>query len=198
MNIMKRLIQPKFQEFAEIWIEDVYAPSAPSNREAICHLFNKKIYPVIGQKRLNHVNHQDIIQIVKDHRETAPKRVKRTVQFLNRVFMYAEMCDYAVNNPVKSSIKMLYPDLPSGEFAVLHMSQIPHFLQQIDTLKVKKQQTKIAFWLLAYTATRRNEVMNASWEEFDLNEKTWIIPRERMKTRLYHHLIPLAVPVVNS
>lgn len=197
MNIFQKLTKPKFQDFAEQWIADVYAPNAPSNHQAICNLFNKKIYPVIGVKRIHLVTHHDIIEIVKDHRETAPKRVKRTVQFLNRIFMYAEMCGYEIHNPVKSSIKMLFPDSENGEFAVLTMSQIPAFFQQIDEIKVKKQQTKIAFWLLAYTALRRNEVMNATWEEFDLNEKLWIIPRERMKTRHNHHQIPLAEQVIN-
>lgn len=197
MSLLLKFTKPKFQDFAEKWIEDVYAPNAPSNHQAVCNLFRKKIYPVIGQKRIHRVTPQDIIQIVKERRETAPRSIKHTVRFLNRIFIYAEMCGYDIYNPVKSSIKLLYPDSTGGEFAVLNMSQIPHFFQAIDSLEVKKEQTKIAFWLIAYTALRRNEVMSATWEEIDLQNKIWIIARERMKTRHNHHQIPLSESVIH-
>jgi len=38
------------------------------------------------------------------------------------------------------------------------------------------------------TAARTNEVIRARWMEFDLQEKLWIIPAERMKSHRQHRV----------
>jgi integrase len=45
--------------------------------------------------------------------------------------------------------------------------------------------------LLLLTGQRRLEVAGASWPEFDLGARTWIIPRERVKNNR-DHLVPLS------
>ncbi|HEY5305930.1 MAG TPA: integrase arm-type DNA-binding domain-containing protein [Pseudolabrys sp.] len=48
--------------------------------------------------------------------------------------------------------------------------------------------------LLVLTGLRLNEVVNASWQEFDLKEKLWTIPKERMKgtdEKARPHAVPL-------
>ena len=45
------------------------------------------------------------------------------------------------------------------------------------------------------TAARTSEVINATWDEFDLDEKVWSIPAERMKSHRPHR-IPLSARAV--
>ena len=50
------------------------------------------------------------------------------------------------------------------------------------------------------TATRTSETLNATWSEFDLDNKLWIIPAERMKGGREHR-VPLcdrAVAIVQE
>lgn len=49
--------------------------------------------------------------------------------------------------------------------------------------------------LTILTALRTNEVLQAHWDEFDLQEKTWTIPAERMKAKKTHR-VPLSQAVV--
>jgi integrase len=46
--------------------------------------------------------------------------------------------------------------------------------------------------MLALTIQRRNEVGEASWPEFDLDKKLWLIPAKRMKARA-PHAVPLSL-----
>jgi integrase len=49
--------------------------------------------------------------------------------------------------------------------------------------------------LMALTYVRTNELIGARWEEFDLKEKRWTIPAERMKRvggKPTPHIVPLA------
>jgi integrase len=48
-----------------------------------------------------------------------------------------------------------------------------------------------AFQLLLLTGQRRNEVVESTWPEFDLEAKLWTIPRERFKSDC-EHLVPLS------
>lgn len=50
--------------------------------------------------------------------------------------------------------------------------------------------------LQVLTASRPGEVAEARWEEFDLDARTWTIPRERMKAEREHR-IPLAGPAIS-
>ena len=53
-----------------------------------------------------------------------------------------------------------------------------------------------ALQLLILTATRSGEVRGARWSEFDLEEKIWTIPAERMKAGVEHR-VPLSDQVLN-
>jgi integrase len=48
-----------------------------------------------------------------------------------------------------------------------------------------------ALEFLILTASRTNEVINATWDEVDLNTAVWTIPAERMKARKEHR-VPLS------
>jgi len=52
-----------------------------------------------------------------------------------------------------------------------------------------------AVLLQVLTATRPGETRGARWEEFDVEQKLWTIPAERMKRRR-EHLVPLSTQVV--
>jgi integrase len=48
-----------------------------------------------------------------------------------------------------------------------------------------------ALQFLILTATRKNELVDARWDEIDLSKATWTVPAERMKKRIEHR-IPLS------
>ena len=55
--------------------------------------------------------------------------------------------------------------------------------------------TKLAFGFLVLTVARWNDVRGATWDEIDLDERKWTIPRERRRTG-FKHLVPLSAPAL--
>ncbi len=58
-----------------------------------------------------------------------------------------------------------------------------------------------AHLMLVFTAQRISEVVGAQWDEIDLDKKTWIIPRHRMKKKdpeLPPHSVPLPPRLAES
>jgi integrase len=51
--------------------------------------------------------------------------------------------------------------------------------------------TRLGLRLLILTLARTSEIREAKWAEFDLEERVWTVPDERMKNRLIHR-VPLS------
>jgi len=73
-----------------------------------------------------------------------------------------------------------HPALPYGD--------LPQFMSE---LRINDFISAHALEFLILTATRTNEVINASWDEFDLREKIWVVPAVRMKAGKEHR-VPLS------
>jgi integrase len=79
--------------------------------------------------------------------------------------------------------------------ASMRWQEIPAFMQELA------QRTDVgaaALQFLILTAGRKNKVVEAKWDEIDLNEAAWTIPAERMKNDLPHRvpLSPLALEIL--
>ena len=66
-------------------------------------------------------------------------------------------------------------------------NELPKFYKQLEA---KSGNSVKALKLLILTACRSSEVLNATWDEFDLENKVWTIPANRMKAGV-EHKIPL-------
>ena len=67
---------------------------------------------------------------------------------------------------------------------------IPAFIDKLDGY-AGRIQTKLAAKLLLLTMVRKRELIEAPWDEIDLDNAVWTIPPERMKRR-HAHVVPLS------
>ena len=75
-----------------------------------------------------------------------------------------------------------------GHHAALDYNQLPTFMAEL------RQRDSISARALEFTilcATRTNETINATWDEFNPRAKTWTIPASRMKAGK-EHSVPLS------
>lgn len=79
-----------------------------------------------------------------------------------------------------------------GHHAALAFHKIKPFMKRLGTRDAVAAR---ALELVILTAARTNEVINADWKEFDLRQRVWIVPAERMKMQREHR-VPLTAPVV--
>ena len=84
----------------------------------------------------------------------------------------------------KNQDRRHHPALPWTQINDLHQALV----EANDT-------SSQALRLTILTALRTNEVLQAHWDEFDLQEKTWTIPAERMKAKKTHR-VPLSTAVI--
>ena len=79
-----------------------------------------------------------------------------------------------------------------GHQPAMPYEQVPDFMARLrdqDSLPARAAEVTIL------CMSRSNEVLGAEWEEFDLEERTWTIPKERMKMGK-EHVVPISPRVV--
>ena len=68
--------------------------------------------------------------------------------------------------------------------------ELPDFLKKLDSYS-GDPITKLALRFIILTFVRTGELRGARWEEFDVGQREWRIPAERMKMRS-PHIVPLS------
>jgi len=108
---------------------------------------------------------------------------------MSRVFRFAVATDRADNDPTAALQGALIRPTPTPRAAITDLSGLRALYRGIDAYG-GQVATRAALKLLALLAPRPGELRQARWSEFDLKERVWTIPSERMKMRRPHR-IPL-------
>ena len=72
-----------------------------------------------------------------------------------------------------------HPDMPAAE--------VPAFVKRLDMKNVADR----AILFVVLTGVRKSEATGATWKEFDLANKRWLIPAARMQKNKKDHFVPL-------
>ena len=123
--------------------------------------------------------------------ETA-RRLRAT---MSRVFRFAVATDRADNDPTSALQGALIRPTPTPRAAITDISDLRALYRSIDGYG-GQMTTRAALKLLALLAPRPGELRQARWSEFDLQERVWTIPADRMKMRRPHR-IPLCAAAVD-
>jgi len=113
-------------------------------------------------------------------------RLRQRCSSVFKFGMVLGACDRDPAEPLK--IVMTPPT--KGHFAALEAKEMPAFLKAVNTYNFQAQ-TRLAMRLLMLTFVRTTELINARWDEIDLEEEIWNIPAERMKEKRAH-FVPLS------
>lgn len=144
----------------------------------------ESITPSVIAKAIEAINKRDVL-------ETAT----RILQHLNGVFRYAQakgLCDVNSAAPVR---EILPRRKTNGRMpALLDWKSLGALLRAAEGARLSPS-VRAAHRLLAFSATRISNVVQAEWKEFDLDADIpiWVIPRAKMKdrSRIGDHRIPL-------
>lgn len=180
--------QPCFKEVAEDWFnnqKETWSSKHISNVRASLD----ELYIALANKRINQIQAPEILQIIKKIEARGSLEIaKRTLSRCGMVMKYAIAHGYRYDNPASDLVYAL-KNKRVKNLASLSASEMPEFLRRIKAYPADAQ-THQAIVLIMLTGVRVSELLQARWEEFDLEGRKWDIPEERMKNRLPHR-VPL-------
>jgi integrase len=174
---------------AEAWYAEIAPDKSESWRVGHRRRLDKYIYPAIGNLPISEVEAADVLALVKGIAVRFPKTAEYVRQILARVFSFAIRNLRTKANPARE-IQGAIVVPQATHHKPIAAKNIPAFIDKIDGY-AGRVQTKLAAKLLLMTMVRKRELIEATWEEIDLDEAVWTIPAERMKRR-HGHVVPLS------
>lgn len=185
-----------FRAVAEEWFAMKEKEWSLTHHTKSKRAFERDIYKALGELPIESITPSVIAKAI----ETINKRdvletATRILQHLNGVFRYAQakgLCEINSAAPVK---EILPRKKTNGRMpALLDWNSLGALLRAAEAARLSPS-VRAAHRLLAFSATRISNVVQAEWKEFDLDADIpiWVIPRAKMKdhTRVGDHRIPL-------
>ena len=160
-------------------------------------LLRKDIVPAMGRKKAKDVRRRDIVVLLD---AIVERRAEITA---NRVLAVTrKMFNFAVGRDIIDASPCVQIPAPSKENRRernLSEEEIGIFWSKLDDAKMS-QEIRLALKFLLITAQRKNEVIQAEWNEFDLQNKWWTIPGKKAKNNRSHRvpLAPIAMKILNE
>lgn len=177
------------EPFAWQWFREVAEPANGDSRN-IRRVLTKDVLPAIGNKLIEEVTVADILAITdKIKARGADQMALQTRNLLKRLFAYAIARQKTRFNPA-AAIEAKFIAVARSRDVALTPQEVGRLLRAIYQSNMKRAH-KLALHLLIVCMVRKSELIEARWEEFDLDAKTWVIPATRMK-KDRAHVVPLA------
>ncbi|MCO8109051.1 tyrosine-type recombinase/integrase [Acinetobacter indicus] len=181
-------VQPTFREVGNDWFsnqKETWSSKHISNVRASLD----ELFITLGDLPINQIQAPEILQVIKKIEARGSIEIaKRTLSRCGMVMKYAIAHGYRYDNPAGDLVYALKSKRVKN-LATLSASEMPEFLRKVRTYP-SDAQTHHAIMLIMLTGVRVSELLQARWEEFDLEGRKWDIPEERMKNRLPHR-VPL-------
>lgn len=121
--------------------------------------------------------------------------LKKVIRGLNEIMRFAVNGGLIQFNPT-ANLQELFPNGEVQHRPSIHPDKLPLFLEAVNKANIQLQTRCLLEWQLL-TMVRPNEAAGTMWEEIDLENAIWIIPKERMKGKKRSHTVPLSKQAMN-
>jgi integrase len=148
----------------------------------------------IRSKPVASITTQEVLEVLRPIWGTKSETASRLRGRIELVLDFAKAKDWRDGeNPARwrGHLKNILPQrkkLSRGHLAAMDYREVRSFVVRLRNTEAMAARA-LEFAIL--TAGRTSEVLNATWQEIDLNQKIWTIPKERMKVG-EEHTVPLS------
>lgn len=186
-----------FEKVAREWHDVFKGKWSKDYTEVILKRIEADLLPSIGNLPIRDIKAVILLNALRRiENRGVYETTKRARQYCSQILRYA-VANGWVERDVSVDIIGAFKQVRVKHYSALDSNDLPEFLKKLERNEARLfPQTRIAIELMLHTFVRTNELLEAKWQEFDIEGKTWLIPAERMKMRKAH-LVPLSTQVLS-
>lgn len=186
----KEAIENTFEKLAEKWYKLKKQNVKAETADKAWQTMSLHVLPLLGSVPIHLVKPKLVIDILtpvasKGSLET----VKRLCRNINEVMRLAVASGLIEVNYLADITKLFGPPKKTN-MPTISPERLPELMKALSSASIMKVTRCLVEWQL-HTMTRPIEAAAAKWEDINIDEKTWVIPAERMKMKK-PHTIPLS------
>jgi len=191
-RLAKQNADNSFEVIARQWHDNFKHKWSERHSNTVLRRLEHDVFPEIGSMPIAEIKPAHLIDVLKKvQKRGAYEPAHRLRQYCSQVFRYAIIHEIAQINPA-AEVGMVLKPVVKGHYAALDAKELPDFLDALNRNDARLHtDTRQATRLLMLTFVRTKELIEAKWNEFDLENAVWVIPAERMKMR-NEHIVPLS------
>jgi integrase len=190
----KRHSLPTFRE-AAVMVHQENLPAWKNKKHAQQWISTLETYayPHFGDTPVNQIDGAMIRDALIEIWLTIPETARRVRQRIGTVLDFAHAKGWReAEAPLRSVTRGLPKQIKTREhLPALPWKEVPEFIANMEDVLIAGLTVRLAIEFTILTAARSGEVRGATWSEFDLDDKAWRIPAERMKAARPHR-VPLS------
>ena len=185
---------PDYGTFADEYIETHKSKFRNPKHIAQWKMTLKTYCQPIRSMRLHEIDTEAVLKVLQPIWSKIPETASRLRGRIENILDAAKAKGYRQGeNPAhwRGHLKTLLPPrqrLARGHHAALPYDDLPAFMAELRT---HESLGALALEITILSVCRTSEVLKAKWVEFDLKNKAWTIPAERMKAGIEHR-VPLS------
>lgn len=182
--------KPSIADLAEEYLE-MYAKTnkRPKSYREDKNMLVRIILKRWSDKRVEEITTHDVQFLHHELRKT-PYMANRVRALLSKMFNIAIQWKWLNDNPV-NGVQKYQEQKRNRWLSDEEMERLWESLEEYSNQRVAK-----AIWLLVLTGSRRSEVLNATWDQFDLEKGVWTKPAHTTKQKRMEHL-PLSSQAID-
>lgn len=181
-----------FEAVARAWFDHWKGPKSPRHADYVLRRLESDVFPALGTKPITEITAPQLLAMAKKiEARGALDIARRAWQTAGQVFEFAVAHGLMERNPAKDIRPgiALKPRM-KGHYARVEAQEMPELMRRIQSYQ-GTPATRFAMQLMTLTFVRTSELIEARWDEFNLDKAEWRIPADRMKMKS-PHIVPLA------
>ncbi|MBX3635801.1 MAG: tyrosine-type recombinase/integrase [Rubrivivax sp.] len=187
-----------FEGVAREWHASWRTGRSERHADYVLRRLEADVFPTLGRLPIADITAPQLLAVAKKiEARGAADIARRAWQTCGQVFEYALAHGKVERNPARDVRPgaALKPR-KRGHFARVDAKEMPELLRKMAAYQ-GSPYTRFALQLMALTFVRTSELIEARWDEFDLDAAEWRIPKERMKMPT-PHIVPLSTQAVDA
>ncbi len=149
----------------------------------------KRVLPVLGEMRVDAIGREDVRRILTPIWTDKPEIARKLRGRIRAVLAWAQAHGHVEHNVAGEAIDGALPAMPAVK---THFRALPHpeVAAALDTIATSRASVSARACLrfVVLTACRSGEARLATWNEIDMEARTWRVPASRMKGGAEHRV----------
>jgi integrase len=182
---------PTVQDLVDRYIEEHLPRKRPESQYEDKNLIGQWVIRTLGKRKVAEVKRADIDKLFRQVSARTPTRANRLLSLLSTMFGLAVKWEWRSDNPAKGVDR----NTEHARARYLSLEEIGRLMTAVAEYREHNPASADAIELLLLTGSRRNEVLSATWSQFDLDAGIWIKPPAGTKQNREHR-VPLSPEAV--
>ena len=186
----KRRTTPTFRE-ATYAVLEMNRPRwrSPKHASNWIQMMERHAVPKLGSMAIHRIDRADVLNVLEPIWTSRPETARRIRQRLRSIFAWSMAHGHRTDNPAGEVIDAALPAQPAVKehFRALPYQEMAAALEAVDASGAS-WASKFCLRFLVLTAARSGEARGATWDEVDMESRTWTIAASRMKGGREHRV----------